>query len=53
MARCYYTSIMNMWIILAISVLVVFIVFRTGRGIYYARKNGSKFGSKFTPKKDR
>jgi hypothetical protein len=39
-----------MWLILAVSVLVVFVVFRTGRGIYYARKNGSKYG-KFTPKK--
>jgi hypothetical protein len=41
---------MNMWLILAVSVLVVFVIFRTGRGIYYGRKNGSKFG-RFTPKK--
>jgi hypothetical protein len=41
---------MNMWLLIAISVLVVFVLFRTGRGIYYGRKNSSKYG-KFTPKK--
>jgi len=43
---------MNMWLILAISVIVVFVIFRTGHQIYYGRKNGSKFG-RFTPKKKR
>ncbi len=43
---------MGIWAILAISIVVVFVLFRTGRKIYYGRKNGSKFG-KFSPKKDR
>jgi hypothetical protein len=43
---------MNIWLVLAVSVIAVFVVFRTGRQIYYGRKNGSKFG-RFTPKKKR
>lgn len=43
-------SIMLMWLILAVSVVVVFLVFRTGRQIYYGRRSGSKY-SRFTAKK--
>ncbi len=43
---------MYIWTVLAVSVVTVFIIFRTGHKIYYGRKNGSKYG-KFTPKKDR
>lgn len=43
---------MNIWLVLAIAVILAFILFRTGKGVYYGRKNRSKYG-KFTPKKNR